>query len=242
MGELHLEVLTHRLTRDMNVEVNVGKPRVSYRETILARAEAEGRFIRQTGGRGHYAVVTLAVEPYESKDAGQHVLFESRIRGGAIKAAYIPAVEAGVRESARSGALAGFPVMNVKAALLDGKEHDTDSSEVAFENAGRIAFQEAIQKAGPALMEPIMRLELTIPDTYFGAVTADLNSRRAVITQAEMRGDRRVIQAQVPLREMVGYATELRSLTQGRAGWSMEPLRYEVVPASIADQVLSTAY
>lgn len=242
MGELHLEVLTHRLTRDMNVSVNVGKPRVSYRETVTGKAEAEGRFIRQTGGRGQFAVAKVAVEPYEPAEGEPQVRFLNHIRGGAISASYAAAVEAGVMDSARSGIIAGFPVIHVQVTLLDGKEHDVDSSELAFENAGRIAFQEAVQKAQPALMEPIMRLELTTPEVYFGAVTGDLNSRRAIITHTELRGDRRVIQAQVPLREMVGYATVLRSLTQGRAGWSMEPYQYVVAPPSVGQEIQATAY
>jgi len=242
MGELHLEVLTHRLMRDMNVDVNVGKPRVSYRETVTGRAEAEGRFIRQTGGHGHFAVVKLAVEPYEPAAGELPVRFENQLRGGAISQRYIPAIESGVRDSARSGVIAGFPVIHVKVALLDGQEHVEDSSELAFENAGRIAFEEAVRAAKPALMEPIMRLELTTPEVYFGAVTGDLNARRAIITHTELRGDRRLIQAQVPLREMVGYATVLRSLTQGRAGWSMEPYRYVIAPPSVAAEIQATAY
>lgn len=149
---------------------------------------------------------------------------------------------AGVRDSARSGVLAGFPIINIKVTVLDGQEHDVDSSELAFENAGRIAFEEAVRKAGPTLMEPIMAVELTTPEVYFGSVTGDLNARRAVITHTELRRDRRLIRAQVPLREMVGYATALRSLTQGRAGWSMEPYQYTVVPPGVAEQILATAY
>ena len=242
MGELHLEVVTHRLARDMNVQVNVGKPRVSYRETIVGSAEAEGRFIRQTGGRGHYGVVTLAVEPHQPAPGEPAVRFESRIRGGVIRPAFIPSVEAGVREAARRGAVAGFPMINVKATLLDGQEHQVDSSEVAFENAARIAFQDAVQRASPMVMEPVMKLELSTPEVYFGAVIADLNARRATIVHAEIRGDRRVIQAEVPLREMVGYATTLRGLTQGRASWSMEPLRYEVAPPDVAEDIRATAW
>jgi elongation factor G len=242
MGELHLEVITHRLTRDMKVDVAVGKPRVSYRETITAAAEAEGRFIRQTGGRGQYGVVKLAVEPFQPGEGEPHVAFENRIRGGAISSEYFAAVEAGVRDSARSGPLAGFPMINLKVTLLDGQEHEVDSSEVAFESAARIAFAEAVKNAGPALMEPIMKLELSVPDSYFGAVSGDLNARRAIITHTEIRGDRRLIDAQVPLREMVGCATVLRSLTQGRASWSMEPLAHVRVPTHLTDEILATAY
>jgi len=242
MGELHLEILTHRLVRDMNVQVNVGKPRVSYRETVTGVGEAEGRFIRQTGGRGHFAIVTIRVEPFLPGEGEQQVAFVNAIRGGAISAPYVAAVETGVREAARSGVLMGFPMIHIKATLLDGQEHEVDSSELAFENAARIAFEEAVRKASPGVMEPIMRLEVTTPEVYFGAVTGDLAARRAVITSAELRGDRRVIQAQVPLREMVGYATVLRSLTQGRAHWYMEPHAYVVAPPNVAQEILATAY
>jgi elongation factor G len=242
MGELHLEVIVHRLARDMNVQVNVGKPRVSYRETIVGSAEAEGRFIRQAGGRGHYGVVKLTVEPYQPAPGEQAVRFENRTRGGVIRPAFIPSVEAGVREAAKRGVVAGFAMINVKATLLDGQEHQVDSSEVAFENAARIAFEDAVGRASPVVMEPVMKLELSLPEDYFGAVTGDLNARRAMIVHAEMRGDRRVIQAEVPLREMVGYATSLRGLTQGRASWSMEPLRYEVAPPAVAEHIKATAW
>ncbi len=242
MGELHLEVLTHRLTRDMNVAVNVGKPRVSYRETVTIAAQAEGRFIRQTGGHGQFAVVQLAVEPYDPPPGEPQLVFENRVKGGAIRSQFIAAVETGVRDSARSGVIAGFPVIHVKVILLDGKEHDVDSSDLAFENAGRIAFQEVVRAARPAMMEPIMKVELSVPEVYFGPVTGDLNARRAVITHTEIRGDRRVIQSQVPLREMVGYATVLRSLTQGRASWTMEPLHYAIAPPSVQREIQNTAY
>jgi len=237
MGELHLEVLVHKLTREMNVPVNVGKPRVSYRETITRRAEAEGRFIRQTGGRGHYAVVRLAVEPFHPEPGRDSLVFDSQIKGGAIRQEYIEAVASGVREAAQSGVLAGYPVMNVRVVLLDGQEHEVDSSTIAFENAGRIAFEDALRAAEPVLMEPIMKLEVTIPEEYFGAVTGDLNGRRAVITEAELRGQRRVIRAQVPLAEMFGYATAFRSLTQGRGSWNMEPSHYAVAPVPAGEIV-----
>jgi elongation factor G len=242
MGELHLEVITHRLTRDMNVQVNVGKPRVSYRETIVGSAEAEGRFIRQAGGRGHYGVVKLAVEPFQPAPGEPAVKFESRIRGGVIRPAFIPSVESGVREAAKRGVIAGFAMINVKATLLDGQEHQVDSSEVAFENAARIAFQDAVERASPMVMEPVMKLEISVPEDYFGAVSGDLAARRAPIMHTEIRGDRRLIQAHAPLREMVGYATTLRGLTQGRAGWSMEPLRYEVAPPAVAEDIKAKAW
>ncbi len=230
MGELHLEVLIHRLARDMNVPVSVGMPRVSYRETVGRYSEAAGRFIRQTGGRGQYAVVRLSVEPHQPEPGQDSVVFESRVTGGAVREEFVAAVRRGVQGAAQNGVLAGYPVINVKAVLLDGKEHEVDSSPVAFENAGRIAFEEAMRSSEPVLMEPIMRLEVGVPEEYFGAVTGDLNSRRAVVTDAHVHGGRRVIRAQVPLAEMFGYATGLRSLTQGRASWTMEPSHYAVAP------------
>jgi len=238
MGELHLEIMVHRLQRDMGVQVRVGKPRVSYRETVRGSAEAEGRFIRQTGGRGQFAVVKLAVEPYEPRPGEESVVFEDRTRGGVISKQYIPAVEAGVREAARSGVLAGYPLINVRVTLLDGQEHPVDSSDLAFENAAMMAFREACERAGLQLLEPIMRLEVTVPEEYFGAVVGDLNARRAEITDTQIRGDRRVIHALAPLAELFGYATTLRSLTQGRASWLMEPSHFAPVPAQVAESIL----
>jgi elongation factor G len=252
MGELHLEIIVNRLMKDMNVPVSIGQPRVSYRETITKSAEAEGRFVRQTGGRGHYAVVRLRVEPAipsplqgEGRGEGRRGLevpglFENRITGGALSAEYIPAVEAGVRDAALNGSLGGYPVVNWKAILLDGQEHEVDSSELAFENAGRLAFNEAVAAASPVLLEPIMKVEVVTPEDYLGAITGDLNARRAVITDTRIRGQYRVIDAEVPLREMFGYVTTLRSLSQGRATSTMEPLRYAPVPERIAREILGS--
>jgi elongation factor G len=223
----------------MGVQVHVGKPRVSYRETITLPAEAEGRFIRQTGGAGQYAVCELRVEPFEPEKALPGITFVNAIRGGSIKREFIPAVEQGVRESAASGPMAGYPMINVRVTLLDGKMHEVDSSELAFENAGRIAFQAACERAGPQLLEPIMQAEIIAPDRYFGAVQADLIARRANITDTSLRGDSRVIDAQVPLAEMFGYATALRSQTQGRGTWSMEPVSYAPVPEQVARTLLA---
>jgi len=238
MGELHLEIMVHRLQRDMGVSVRVGKPRVSYRETIQGCGEAEGRFIRQTGGRGQFAVVKLSVEPYEPRPGEESVQFEDKIRGGAISRQYIEAVGQAVREAARSGVFAGYPLINVKVTLLDGQEHPVDSSDLAFENAAALAFRQACEQAGVQLLEPIMRLEVVVPEEYFGAVVGDLNARRAEITDSLIRGDRRVIHAQAPLAEMFGYATALRSLTQGRASWVMEPSHFAAVPAHVAEALL----
>ncbi len=253
MGELHLEVLVNRLMKDMNVAVNIGNPRVSYRETITTAAEAESRFIRQTGGRGQYAVVRLRVEPrasgrglnadgpaLASAERGPADIFESRVVGGAIRSQFIHAVEAGVRDAALNGPLGGYPLVSWKTTLLDGQEHDVDSSDLAFENAGRQAFNDAVAAASPVLLEPIMKVEVVTPADYLGAITGDLNARRAVITDTRVRGPYRVIDAEVPLREMFGYVTTLRSLSQGRATQTMEPLRYAPVPERISREILGT--
>ena len=224
MGELHLEVLVERIRRDMKVGVTVGQPRVSYRETITAYAEAEGRFVKQTGGHGQFAVVSLAVEPLT--DSEETLVIESRIRGGAISKQYIHAVEAGIREAAGSGVLDGYPVVNVKVTILDGKEHEVDSSELAFEHAGRLAFELAMRAARPQLLEPVMKAEISIPDDYFGAVGSDLASRKATVVNTDMRGSYRILTVEVPLVNMFGYATVIRGLTKGRGTWVMEPLGY----------------
>jgi len=239
MGELHLEVIEHRLAHEMNVPISVGRPRVAYRETVTARAEAEGRFIRQTGGRGQYAVVRLAVAPYEPPEGGASVVFESKIKGGLIRREYVQAVEEGIKEAVESGPLGGYPIINIKVTLLDGKEHEVDSSELAFESAGQMAFNEAVSRAKPVLYEPLMRLQVVVPEEHFGSVNGDLLARRAVITGTGQRGVKyRVIDAQVPLAQMFGYATDIRSITAGRASWAMEPLCYGAVPAGMAEEIL----
>jgi len=239
MGELHLEVLVNRLKRDLNVKVRVGKPRVSYRETVRAAGEAEEEFNRQIGGRGHFARVRLRVEPYTPGPGQPHIVFASEVPPGTIKRVFLEAAAQGIRETAITGVLAGNPMMNVKVALLAAAQHEVDSSEMAFDAAARRCFDKAAAKASPALMEPIMKLQIVTPETYFGLVSADLARRRGVVTDSRLRGDQRVIDAQVPLREMFGYATELRSLTQGRGGWTMEPSHYALVPPDLANIILA---
>jgi elongation factor G len=239
MGELHLEVLKHRMLRDFRVDALVGRPRVAYRETIRRAVEATGRFVRQTGGRGQFGVVTIRVEPRPSADLGGDPLtFESRIKGGAVPEEFIPAVEHGVRDAAAAGIETGYPLMDVTVALLDGQTHEVDSSELAFEVAGSMALQAAVEKAGVYLLEPIMRLQVVAPNEYFGDLTADLMARRASIQHTELRGTTRIITATVPLAAMFGYSTTTRSLTQGRATYSMEPSHYAVVPDDVAKTLL----
>ncbi len=239
MGELHLEVLKNRMLRDFKVDAMVGRPRVAYRETIRKAVEAEGRFIRQTGGRGQYGVVTIRVEPRPGDDLdADPVTFVSKVKGGAVPREYIPSVEHGVRDAAASGIETGYPLIDIAVTLLDGQAHETDSSEIAFEAAGSLALQEAVEKAGIYLLEPIMRLQVVAPNEYFGDLTADLMSRRAEIEDTELRGTSRVITAHVPLAAMFGYATTVRSLTQGRATYSMEPSHYAVVPDAVARDLL----
>ncbi len=233
MGELHLDVLMRRLQDEMNVQVIVGQPRVSYRETITKVAEAEGRFVRQTGGRGQYAVVNLRLEPV-SRDVVDELRFVDATRGGVVRREFVKAVGQGVKSAALSGVVAGSQVIDFKATLLDGREHDVDSSEMAFEHAASLAFATAMRNAGPILLEPVMKVEVVVPDEYFGVVNGDLNVRRATITGTDLRGRYRVIDAQVPLRQMFGYTTDLRSLTQGRASASMEMSHYAPVPVALA--------
>jgi len=239
MGELHLEVLIHRMLRDFRLNVKVGRPRVSYRETIREKVEAEGRFIRQTGGRGHYGVVMIRVEPRPSGDLeADPVDFRFAIKGGAIPQPYLPSVERGIRDAAASGIVTGYPLIDVSVTVTDGRYHDVDSSEVAFEAAAAMALTQAVEKAGIRLLEPIMRLQVVAPNEYFGDVSAELMSRRAEIQDTELRGTTRVITAVVPLAAMFGYATAVRSLTQGRATYSMEPSHYAVVPDDVAKTLL----
>ena len=236
MGELHLEVLKHRMLREFNIDANVGKPRVAYKETILRTSEAEGRFVRQTGGRGHYGHVVLRVEPFEGK--GQ-IAFQSLVAGGEIPREFIPAVEEGVRGAAAGGVVTGYPLVNIAVTLLAGSFHEVDSSDIAFTAAGSMALRDAVEKAGVELLEPIMELEVTIPEPCLGDVIGDLNSRRSTITSMTQRGPMRAIRAMVPLAEMFGYATAVRSLTQGRATYSMEPREYRGVPKQIYDKIVA---
>jgi elongation factor G len=238
MGELHLEIVKNKLVRDMNVDVHVGRPKVSYKETILGSADAQGRFIRQTGGRGQYAVVDLRVEPFAPGPEDEPIAFVDATKGGPIPREFIASVEQGVRDAATSGPLAGYPMLNIKATLLDGKHHPVDSSDLAFQQAATLAFNEAVQAAQPVFLEPIMRLQVTTPEEYLGSVTGDLNSRRAEIREMEQRGKYRVLMAMAPLAEMFGYSTQLRSLSQGRATSTMEPHSYAPAPTHVTEQIL----
>ena len=238
MGELHLEILHNKLRRDMNVDVKVGKPRVAYKETVCGVGEAEGRFIRQIGGRGQFAVVTLRVEPYQPATGEPTVVFEAEKIGDAIPRQFLPAIEEGVRDAAMSGQLSGYPMENIKIVLLGGEHHPVDSSEMAFLQAASMAFEQAVTKADPAFMEPIMSLQVVSPDEFLGAVTGDLNARRAEIVNMAARHGNRIVDAHVPLAEMFGYSTALRSLTQGRATSTLEPSHYAIVPKSVAENLL----
>ena len=238
MGELHLEVLVHRLRHDQNLDVHVGKPRASYRETVSTPAEARVDFARQLGGRTHVAIVELRVEPLPLGEVLGDTAFESRVEPGAVDGQFIPAIEQGVRDAASSGPRGGYLLVGWRAILLGARQHDTDSSELAFESAARVAFDEAVGKAGPVLLEPIMSLKIHTPDEHFGAITGDLNSRRAVITGTDVRGQFRVINAKVPLPEVFGYVTHLRSMSKGRASVSVTPSHYAVVPAAISDRLV----
>ena len=236
MGELHLEIIVDRLLREFRVEANVGKPQVAYRETVRKLAEAQGRYVRQTGGRGQYGDVYLEVEPNEP---GKGFEFENKIVGGSIPREFIPAVEKGVREALDTGVLAGYPIVDVKVRLTDGSYHEVDSSEMAFKIAASMGFKEACRKAKAVLLEPVMHVEVVTPEEYMGAVVGDLNSRRGRIISMEARGSSQVIRANVPLALMFGYVTDLRSMTQGRATSTMQFARYEEVPAAVAEEIMA---
>ncbi|HWP49686.1 MAG TPA: elongation factor G [Candidatus Limnocylindrales bacterium] len=236
MGELHLEIITDRLLREFKVEANIGKPQVAYKETIKKEAEAEGKFIRQTGGRGQYGHVKIKVSPL---NRGEGFKFENKIVGGVIPKEYIPAVEKGIAEAMETGSLAGYPVVDVKVELFDGSYHEVDSSEMAFKIAGSMAFKEACKRGDPVLLEPIMDVEVVIPEEYLGDVIGDLNSRRGKVLNMETRGGARVIRANVPLSEMFGYATNIRSRTQGRATYTMQFSHYGETPYNITQEIVS---
>ena len=235
MGELHLEIIVDRLLREFKVGANVGKPQVAYKETIRKATKAEGRFVRQSGGRGQYGHCWLELEPLEP---GQGYVFENKIVGGVIPKEYIPAIDAGCREAMSTGVLAGYPVVDVKVTVVDGSYHEVDSSEMAFKVAGSMAFKAAVAKADPVLLEPVMKVEVTVPEEYMGDVMGDINSRRGRIEGMEPRMGVQVIKAVVPLAEMFGYATDLRSRTQGRGTYSMEFSHYEEVPKNLADEII----
>lgn len=244
MGELHLEILQHKITRDLGVDIRVGRPRVAYKEAITGQAEGEGKFIKQTGGRGQYGHAMVTVEPLldENQHYSMTIEFENGIIGGSIPKEYIPAVERGVRMGLSTGSLGGFPVVGVKVRVIEGSFHTVDSSELAFEQAGILAVREALQAAGPILLEPIMKVEVTIPDNYYGAVQGNLISKRGMITDTRLHGLIRVIDAKVPLSEMFGYAGELRGATAGRGSFTMEPLCYEKTPEQISEKILAGFY
>jgi elongation factor G len=238
MGELHLEIIVDRMKREFKVEANVGKPQVAYRETVRQKVEQEGRFVRQTGGRGQFGHVWIRIEP-QKPGAGYE--FENAIVGGVIPREYIPAVDKGIREQLGSGVLAGYPVVDVKVTLFDGSYHEVDSSEMAFKIAGSMAFKEGCQKAKPVLLEPIMKVEVVTPEDYMGDVMGDLNRRRGLVQGMEESPAGRIIRAEVPLAEMFGYATDLRSMSQGRATYSMEFGKYNEAPNNVAEAVIKKA-
>jgi len=235
MGELHLEVLVDRMLREYKVEANIGRPQVSYRETVKGTAQkVEGRFVRQTGGSGQYGIVYIDIEPAP----GEGFDFVNSVKGGAIPTEYIPSVEKGVEEALESGVRAGYPLVDVRVTLTDGKYHETDSSELAFKVAGSLALQEAAKRAKPVLLEPVFKVEVVTPEEYMGDVIGDLNRRRGLVQGMEPRGNAQVVTAMVPLSEMFGYATDVRSMTQGRAQYTMQFERYDEVPPNIAEKVV----
>jgi elongation factor G len=236
MGELHLEIIVDRLLREFKVEASVGRPQVAYRETVTRQAKQEGRYVRQTGGRGQYGHVWLSVAPNE---AGKGLEFANRIVGGVVPKEYVPAVEKGVREAAETGIVAGYPVVDAIVTLLDGSYHEVDSSEMAFKIAGSMAFKAACQAAAPVLLEPVMAVEVVTPEEFLGDVIGDLSARRGRIQKIDVRGNTQVIGSQVPLSQMFGYATDLRSKTQGRATYTMQFDHYEPAPVSVSEEVVA---
>ncbi|MGE0156016.1 MAG: elongation factor G [Geobacter sp.] len=236
MGELHLEIIVDRLMREFKVEANVGKPQVAYRETISKKVKVEGKFVRQSGGRGQYGHVWLELEPQEP---GKGYEFVDAIKGGVVPREYIPAVDKGIQEALDNGVMAGFPVVDVKVTLIDGSYHEVDSSEMAFKIAGSMGFKEGCQKAAPVLLEPIMSVEVVVPEEYMGDVIGDLNSRRGRIMGMDSRAGAQVVSAMVPLANMFGYATDLRSATQGRANYTMTFDHYEPVPKSVSEEIVA---
>jgi elongation factor G len=236
MGELHLEIIVDRMLREFKVDANVGKPQVAYRETIAARAHGTGRFIRQSGGRGQYGHVELELEPNEM---GKGFEFVSKIVGGTVPREYIAPTEKGIIDAMNNGILAGFPVVDVKVTLVDGSYHDVDSNEQAFQIAGSMGFKDGMRKAKPTLLEPIMQVEVTMPEDFMGDVMGDLTGRRGHILGMSSRATTQVVQAEVPLSNMFGYATQLRSMTQGRANYSMQFDHYQALPANLAEEIVA---
>lgn len=236
MGELHLDIIVDRLKREFHVDANVGKPMVSYKETIRKKVEAEGKFVRQSGGRGQYGHAVIELEPLEP---GSGFQFESKIVGGAVPKEYIGPIENGIKEAMENGVLAGYDMVDMKATLIDGSYHDVDSSEMAFKVAGSMAFKNAAEKADPVILEPVMKIEITVPDEYMGDVMGDLNGRRGRIEGMEAQGNTQIIHGFVPMSEMFGYATDLRSRTQGRGLYSMQNDHFEEVPKSISEEIIA---
>jgi elongation factor G len=236
MGELHLEIIVDRLKREFKVDANVGRPQVAYRETITTPVKIEGKFVRQSGGRGQYGHVWLELEPLER---GKGYEFENKIVGGVVPKEYIPAVDNGIQEAMKNGVLAGYELIDLKARLVDGSYHDVDSSEMAFKIAGSMALKAGALKANPVLLEPVMKVEIEVPEEYMGDIMGDVNSRRGRIEGMESRAGAQVIRGYVPLAEMFGYATNLRSRTQGRGTFSMELFAYEEVPKNVAQEIIA---
>jgi len=235
-GELHLEIIVDRMMREYKVEANVGKPQVNYRETIRAKAEAEGKYIRQTGGSGNYGHAKIRIEPNEP---GKGYEFSNDTKGGTIPKEYIKPIDQGIQEALLGGILAGYEMVDIKVSLYDGSYHDVDSNEMAFKIAGSMAFKEAARKAKPVLLEPVMSVEVTVPEEYMGTIIGDLNSRRGRIEGMEMVGGVQAIKATVPLSTMFGYATAMRGSTQGRANFSMEFKQYEEAPRSVSEEIIA---
>jgi elongation factor G len=238
MGELHLEILVDRMKREFKVEANIGKPQVAYRETITKKVNAEGKFVKQSGGRGKYGHVLIEMEPNEP---GKGYEFVNNIVGGAIPKEYIPAVSKGIEDAMKNGVIAGYPLVDIKVTLYDGSYHEVDSDELSFRVAGSMALKDGARKADPVLLEPIMQIEVITPEEYLGDVMGDLNSRRGKIEGFTARRDAQVIRALAPLSEMFGYATRLRSMTQGRAIYTMQFSHYSQVPQSVADEIVKSS-
>jgi elongation factor G len=235
MGELHLEIIVDRMKREFNVDANVGAPQVAYRETIRKSVEHEGKFIRQSGGKGQYGHVWLRIEPQE---IGAGYEFVNEIVGGVVPKEFIPAVDKGVQEQLKCGVLAGYPILDVKVSIFDGSYHDVDSSEMAFKIAGSMCFREGARNANPVLLEPIMKVEVATPEEYMGDVVGDINRRRGIIQGMHDTPSGKIVSCEVPLSEMFGYATDLRSRTQGRATYSMQFEKYNETPAHIAEVII----
>jgi elongation factor G len=238
MGELHLEIIVDRMMREFKVEANVGKPQVAYRETIRKRVESEGKFVRQSGGRGQYGHVKLIVEPNEP---GKGYEFIDKIKGGVVPKEYIKPTDQGIQEALESGVLAGYPVVDVKVTIYDGSYHDVDSNEMAFKIAGSMGFKSGCEKAGPVILEPIMAVEVETPEDYMGDVIGNLNSRRGRIENMEDRSGSKIVTSKVPLAEMFAYSTTLRSVTQGRASYTMQFSHYEEAPRNVAEEIIAKA-